>query len=156
MVKKLVFLTVVALVAFSVHLIAQPDEAKAFHKYIGKLNLTEEQKKDVDKIRTDMEKQVIAQNAKLATARVDLHQLFKADNPDRSAIEKKLNDIASLGVQLHLIKIDAWFSINKLLTPEQQKTWKKVLENAPAMHRKMMDHRGKHPMPMHSDKPGSE
>lgn len=156
MVKKLVILMAIALMTFSVNLIAQPDEAKAFHKYIGKLNLTEEQKKEVDKIRTDMEKQTIAQHAKLATARVDLHQLFKADNPDRSAIEKKMNEMADLGVRLHMIKIDAWFSVNKLLTPEQQKTWKKVLENAPAMHRKMMDHRGKHPMPMHSDKPGSE
>ena len=151
--KKMLVVIAVLLMTSSARLAAQPDEMNAYQKYIGKLNLTEAQKKDVDKIKFDTEKQAIAQRAKLATARVDLRQLLKAENPDRSAIEKKMNEIADLGVRQHMIRVDAWFSINKLLTPDQQKTWKEVLANAPAMHRNMMNHRGgRHPM-MHPDKP---
>ncbi len=166
--KNIVVLTAVILMALSTNLAAQPDEAYASHKVMGKLNLTEAQKKDVDKIRFDSEKQAIAQRAKLATARLDLRQLLKADNPDKAAIEKKLNEIADLRVQQHMIRLDAWFSINKLLTPEQQKTWREVLANAPAMQgnmmhrnkmqRDMMNHWGgkrqMNPM-MHPDKPAS-
>jgi Spy/CpxP family protein refolding chaperone len=140
--KKILVVTAVMLMAFSAHLAARPDDVNGFQKYMGKLNLTEAQKKDVDKVRFDMEKQAIAQRAKLATARVDLRQLLKADNPDRSAIEKKLKEIADLGVGQHMLRLDAWFAINKLLTPEQQKTWKQVLENAPAMRRNMMNRWG--------------
>lgn len=84
----------------------------------------------------------------METARVELRQLLKADAPDKSAIEKKMSDIADLTVQLHMIKINSWFAVNKLLTPDQQKTWKKVLENAPAMRRhRMMNRMGGRPMP---------
>ena len=118
--KRLTVLMVIALMVFSAQLYSQPDEAKQIHKFMGKLNLTDEQKKDVEKIHFDAEKQTIAQKAKVATARVELQQLLKADVPDKSAIEKKISDLAELKVQLHMIKINSWFAINKLLTPEQQ------------------------------------
>jgi Spy/CpxP family protein refolding chaperone len=117
---------------------SQPDDAKQIHKFMAKLNLTDEQKKDVEKIHFDAEKQTIAQKAKVETAHVELQQLLKADAPDKSAIEKKISDIANLKVQMHMIKINSWFAINKLLTPDQQKTWKKVLENGPALQRRTM------------------
>jgi Spy/CpxP family protein refolding chaperone len=153
--KKLGVFVAVALVMVSASLYSQPVEGKGSRKFIEQLKLTEEQKKDVDKIRLDMEKQEIAQKAKNETARVELRQLFKADNPDKSAIEKKMNEIADLEVQMHMIKINSWFDINKLLTPEQQKTWKKALEHGSEMQqRKMkMNHPGEHSMPPHQEEP---
>jgi Spy/CpxP family protein refolding chaperone len=162
--KKLGVFVAVALVMVSANLYSQPSEGKVPHKIIEQLKLTEGQKKDFDKIHVDMEKQEIAQKAKNETAQVELRQLLKADNPDKSAIEKKLNEIAALEVQMHMIRIDSWFAVNKLLTPEQQKTWKKVLENAPAMMHKMMRHgdneqmmrhqgKGEYPMPPQMDAP---
>ena len=133
--RKYAVLIAIILSAFSAQLYSQPDDANIFHKIIGKLNLTEGQKKDVEKIGVDMAKQLVDQRANLATARIDLRQLFKADNPDKSAIEKKINEMADIGVQLHMIKINSWFAINKLLTTDQQKIWKKALENAPALRR---------------------
>ncbi|HVN47521.1 MAG TPA: Spy/CpxP family protein refolding chaperone, partial [Bacteroidota bacterium] len=100
---------------------------------MGKLKLTDEQKKEIDKIVFDAEKQAIAQRAKVATARLELRQLFKADNPDKSAIEKKINEVTDLSTQLHINRVEGWFTINKLLTPDQQKIWKHVL----AMHSPM-------------------
>jgi len=140
--KKLGVFVVAALTIMSVSLYSQPVWGKGPHKIIEQLKLTEVQKKDFDKIHLEMEKQEIAQKAKNETARVELRQLLKADNPDKSAIEKKLNEIAGLEAQMHMIRIDYWFAINKLLTPEQQKTWKKALEAGPAMEQKMKKHHG--------------
>lgn len=153
--KKYAVLIVIILSAFSAQLYSQPDDTRQIHKFMGKLNLTDEQKKDVEKIHVDAEKQRIAQKAKVETARVDLQQLFKADAPDKSAIEKKMNDIADLEVQMHMIKINSWFAVNKLLNPEQQKTWKKVLEHGPALqrHNMMEQKRNRHMLTPHPDAP---
>jgi Spy/CpxP family protein refolding chaperone len=154
--KKLGVIIVAALVLFSVKLYSQPAEGKGFKEFYDKLNLTEQQKKDFEKIRADMEKKLIMQRANIQTAEVELEQLYKADSPDKTAIEKKLKEIANLEVQLRMLRIDSWFDINKLLTPEQQKTWKKALESRSAMgHRMMKDHnmgKGR----MHTPEPPSQ
>jgi Spy/CpxP family protein refolding chaperone len=148
--KRISIIAAVLVLVFSAQLLSQPEHPRALQKVIAKLNLTEEQKKDVEKIRVDMEKQAVSIRANLATARIDLRQLFKADTPDKSAVEKKLNEIADLSVQIRMNKINAWFAVNKLLTLEQQKTWKKVLENAPAFARqRMMNRMGGRQMPHH-------
>jgi Spy/CpxP family protein refolding chaperone len=146
--KRFAVLIAAVLMVFATQMYSQPNRGKHIQKFMEKLNLTDEQKKDVDKIHVDAEKQTITQKAKEETARLELRQLLKADAPDKSAIEKKINDIADLRVQMHMIKINSWFAINKLLTPDQQKTWKKVLENAPAMRRqRMMNRMSGRPMP---------
>jgi len=156
--KRLAVMIAAVLMVFGTQVYSQPNEAKQIQKFMGKLNLTDEQKKDVEKIHFDAEKQTIAQKAKEETSRVELRQLLKADAPDKSAIEKKINEIAKLTVQMHMIKINSWFTINKLLTPEQQKTWKKVLEYGPALQRhKMMQQMRNRPMPSpHPDAPMSK
>jgi Spy/CpxP family protein refolding chaperone len=159
--KKLGVIIVAAMVLFSVKLYSQPAEGKGFKEFYDKLNLTEQQKKDLEKIRAEMEKKLIMQRANIQTAEVELEQLYKADSPDKTAIEKKLKEIANLEVQLRMLRIDSWFDINKLLTPEQQKTWKKALESRSAMRHKMMDRKmmKDHNMgkgPMHTPEPPSQ
>jgi Spy/CpxP family protein refolding chaperone len=153
--KQLTVLMAAVFMLCSTQLYSQPDDSRQIHKFMGKLNLTDEQKKDVEKIHVDGEKQRITQNAKVEMARVELRQLFKADAPDKSAIEKKMNDIADLEVQMHMIKINSWFAVNKLLNPEQQKTWKKVLEHGPALqrHNMMEQKRNRHMLTPHPDAP---
>jgi Spy/CpxP family protein refolding chaperone len=153
--KRLAVLMAAAVMVLGTQLYSQPNEAKQIQKLMGKLNLTDEQKKDVEKIHFDAEKQTIAQKAKVETARVELQQLLKADAPEKSAIEKKISEMADLKVQMHMIKINSWFAINKLLTPDQQKTWKKVLEHGLALQRyKLMKHMGNRHMPTpHPDAP---
>ncbi len=109
------------------------DGAAMLPPMLVKLKLTDVQKKDVDKIVFDAAKEAIAQKAKVATARLELRQLFKADNPDKNEIVKKINEIAELSTQIHINRIDGWFAINKLLTPEQQKIWKHALAMHPQM-----------------------
>jgi Spy/CpxP family protein refolding chaperone len=147
--KKTVIPFLAVLLMLTINVYSQPMEQKPLAKLIGKLNLTDEQKKDVEKIHFDAEKQSIALRAKLATMRLELRQILMAEAPDKSAIEKKMNDIADQGVQLRMVKVNSWFAVNKLLNADQQKEWKKVLVKGPDMMRKkMMRH---HQMNEHSD-----
>ncbi len=96
-----------------------------------KLNLTDSQKKDVEKLNSDFAKQRVDQQAKIKTATIDLHQLMKADQPDKAAIEKKIAEISDLQAKNRMLSVDHWFAVNKLLTPDQQKIWKETLNNPP-------------------------
>ena len=149
--KRLTIMMAAVFMLFSNHLYSQPDDAMQIHKFMGKLNLSDEQKKDVEKIHFDAEKQTIAQKAKVETARVELQQALKADIPDKSAIEKKINEVANLRAQMYMIRVNSWFAVNKLLNPEQQKTWKKVLEHGQELQRhRMMNQMREGHMPAHS------
>jgi Spy/CpxP family protein refolding chaperone len=107
---------------------ASPKQCKEFKKHDGpELKLTDEQKKQVDKLRSEVEKTMIDQHAKIAKSEIELRDLFKAETPDRAAIEKKIQAIADLRVEEKMIRINNWFAVNKLLTPEQQKVWRKFL-----------------------------
>lgn len=110
---------------------------------LKKLNLTADQQKQFDASRDGMTKQMIDHRAKMQTARLELQQLLKADAPERAAIEKKMKEIADLGVKGQLIRVDHWFAVNKILTPEQQKEWKNALEHGPQMVREGMMQRMK-------------
>ena len=61
--------------------------------FLRQLKLSDQQQKDIDNLRFDLRKKSIDQQARLKTERLELAQLFKADNPDQSAIEKKIGSI---------------------------------------------------------------
>jgi Spy/CpxP family protein refolding chaperone len=127
MVVVVVLMTGVALVW------AQPARQKGPEgRMLQKMNLTEEQQDQVADLRLEMAKKQIDLNSKEATARVELRQLLREEKMDRAAIEKKTKEIAGYAVDEKMMKLDHWSTVNKLLTPEQQKTWKHVLLRASA------------------------
>jgi Spy/CpxP family protein refolding chaperone len=89
------------------------------------LKLTDPQKEQMAKLRTELEKKQVAIQGKIAVIRVDLKELFQAENPDRGAIEKKMKEVSDLQHQLKVNGLDHLFSVKGILTPEQQKIWKK-------------------------------
>ncbi|HTY36603.1 MAG TPA: periplasmic heavy metal sensor [Bacteroidota bacterium] len=95
-------------------------------RLVTALKLTDEQKKTFESLRVDMEKKSIEQQAHIRTARLELRELFKADQPNQSAIEKKLGELSQLQTQRRSLVVDHWFAVNKMLTPDQQKVWKKA------------------------------
>ena len=97
-----------------------------------KLNLTEAQQTQVNKLRVDFQKKQIQSQAKIRLARLDLSQLLQADKPDRGAIEKGIRDVSSIETEAKLARLDHMLAVRALLTPEQQKIWKE----------EMMDRRG--------------
>lgn len=96
-------------------------------RFIERLKLTDEQRGQFDQLRFDFAKQAVSHQAKVKTARLELAQLIKADSPDRAAIEKKMGEVSQLENQGKLLFTSHWFSVNKILTPDQQKIWKERL-----------------------------
>jgi len=88
------------------------------------LKLTDDQEKQVDKLRSDMQKDQIALHSKIKTLRVDLREQFGADKPERGKIESLISEIGKLQTDAKLRHHAFWFDVNKLLTADQQKLWK--------------------------------
>jgi Spy/CpxP family protein refolding chaperone len=137
--NRTLFGTLILLLGFVFTLAAQSgppmgmDKPPMHQAMMDELKLNDQQKKDVDKIHSDAQKEQIDGHSEIAKARVELKDLLKADNPNQSSIEKKMNDISGLENQAQSKHLNVWFSINKLLTPDQQKVWKKTLANHGAM-----------------------
>jgi len=104
-------------------------------RFMQQLKLTDEQRKEIGDLRFEMAKLAIDQQAKIKTARLELAELFRADTPDKSAIEKKVDEISRLQTQMRVARIDHWFAVNKLLNPDQQKIWKRMLGRMWMQHR---------------------
>jgi Spy/CpxP family protein refolding chaperone len=96
-------------------------------KLMDELKLTDIQKEQFDKMRFETQKKQIDLRAKIASARLDLEKMLTSDSPDKSSLEKKLNEIASFQTAMKMNHFNAWSENNKVLTPEQQKVWKKAL-----------------------------
>lgn len=145
-----------ALFAFS-FAFAHPDPPP-FHPFkqqlMDELKLTDAQQEQFKKISFDVQKKQIELRSKLATARLELRRLMDADASDKTAIEKKFNEIAATQTAMKMNRYNGWLEKNKVLTPEQQKIWKKALlhhRNAPrnhlrAMHDGMPSRMNRHPM----------
>jgi Spy/CpxP family protein refolding chaperone len=127
-----------------------------------KLNLTESQKKDVEKLNTDFAKRRVDQQAKVKTAQIELRALLKSDTPNKDEIEKKIGEIADLRAQNRVLGVEHWFAVNKLLTPDQQKIWKGMLDRTPRqrmagrlgqMRHRIMRFFNRRPAPAQGDNP---
>ena len=90
-----------------------------------KLGLTDAQQKEFQKLHIDLEKKQTQVHAKIRTERLDLKGLLLSDNPDRAAIEKGMKTVSDLEYQLKLNMLDHLYTAKAILTPEQQKIWKK-------------------------------
>ena len=104
-----------------------PPQDQQRKRSMNKLNLTDAQQEQLQKISFDTQKKQIELRAKMETAKLEMRRLMNADAVDKSAIEKKLNDIASARTALEMNRINGWIEKNKVLTPEQQQLWKKAL-----------------------------
>jgi Spy/CpxP family protein refolding chaperone len=106
----------------------RPKDGPKDGRMMGQLNLSDSQKKDVEKLNSDFAKQRVEQQAKIKIASIDLHSLMKSESPDKGAIEKKIGEISDLKAQNRILGVDHWFSVNRLLNPDQQKVWKHMLD----------------------------
>ena len=95
-----------------------------------KLKLTDQQKVQMEKMRTELQKKQVTVQGKIAVMRIELKELFQAENPDRAAIEKKMKDVSDLQHQEKLNGLDHLFAVKAILTPEQQKMWKEHMLRA--------------------------
>jgi Spy/CpxP family protein refolding chaperone len=96
----------------------------AGREMMEELKLTDAQKGQMEKLRTELEKKQVAVQGRIAVLRVELKELFQAENPDRGAIEKKMKEVSDLQHQLKVNGLDHLFAVKGILTADQQKLWK--------------------------------
>jgi Spy/CpxP family protein refolding chaperone len=117
-----------------------------------KLNLTADQQKQFDKLKSDMEKKQIDLRAKVQQMRLELRDLYNEDSPNKTAIESKMSEVSKLQNDMKMNHVDFWFAVNKILTPEQQKIWKEhQMSMGPMGMKGMRDGDGRH---MRMGRPG--
>ncbi len=88
------------------------------------LKLTDEQKTKLEKLYFDFSKNRADIVGKLNKARIELQELLSAEKLDKSAIDKKIDEISGYTKELFKNRVDYWFNVQQVLTPEQRKILK--------------------------------
>lgn len=85
-----------------------------------KRDLTDSQRKEIDKLRLSYKKKKYLLKSQLKQAKVEFALLITEDSPDQSAINKKIDQIAKLKSEKLRLKADHKIGVRKVLTPEQR------------------------------------
>jgi Spy/CpxP family protein refolding chaperone len=107
------------------------------------LGLNDQQKEAVKEIRDKTMKEAIKKRADLQIARIDLRDLLDKDHVDMNAVESKLKTIESLETDIHLSHIKAFEEIKAILTPDQRKKFREMMEESFMMRGKGMRRHGR-------------
>lgn len=112
-----------------------------FQKELG---LTEEQQQKLKDIGFNTAKAGIQQSAELRVRRLELARLMEAENPDRAAIDKKLQEISQAQAALSRSRINALLDGRAVLTAEQRAKVKELLQKraGQGFGVRWMQHRG--------------
>lgn len=129
--------------------LSQPDPApqhaplpqRGRREFMEKMGLNEKQKTDIAGLRTEMEKSMVAIQAKIKIARIDMRNMVGAASPDKASIEGKMKEVNDLQFQAKKLTVDHLFAVYALLTPEQQKMFKDQMMKRLSGGMRRMGHR---------------
>jgi Spy/CpxP family protein refolding chaperone len=85
-----------------------------------RVGITTEQAAKIRQQTSDFLKQQIRSRANMQVQRIDLQNLMAAENPDRAAIDKTLEQISALRLAQSKADVDFRLAMRNALTPEQQ------------------------------------
>jgi Spy/CpxP family protein refolding chaperone len=102
-------------------------------KNLHELGLDEKQKEAAKRITRKTMKEVIKKRADMQIARLDLRDALDEDTVDMKAVESKLKAIESLETDIYLSHVKAIEEIKSILTPDQRKKLKEMMEKHPMM-----------------------
>ena len=92
----------------------------------GLPGLTEEQQKKVQALDLETEKALLPLKAQMDVKAAELKGLALAENPDKGAIDKKIEEIGLLRTQIMKKKIMNKLAVRALLTPDQRVQFDKM------------------------------
>ena len=95
------------------------------------LNLTEQQQSRLREMGVEQQKKAIRLHADIQTKEIELHELLRAANPDRAAINAKIDEIGVLKAQTEKDSIAQRLAFEQLLTPEQKQKLRQPRERGP-------------------------
>ncbi len=127
--KKLILYLFVALLAFSPSKSFADseenfcDQPKLKH-IVKELNLTDKQKDELSKIRSEHQKKIIDFKADLQKLRIDLKDEMKKTNLDESKILSISSKISDLQAKIKESRMKMWLDSYKLLDDKQKEIWK--------------------------------
>ena len=89
------------------------------HEYFIE-GLNDEQKAKIEKIKLDSGKKIQELKAELKIKDAELDKMMIADNPDKKAIDKKIDEISVIKANIQKERTAAHLAIRSELTPEQR------------------------------------
>jgi Spy/CpxP family protein refolding chaperone len=92
-------------------------------RHLAALELTTQQRQQIDQLRDAAVKQSEPLRAQMAQKRDELRALWQVDRPDKSAIDQKQAELDVLHAQQRTIWTDFRFQVHAVLTPEQRSKW---------------------------------
>jgi Spy/CpxP family protein refolding chaperone len=98
-------------------------------QFRAKINLTDDQAGRLRQIVVNTEKSAIETRAQMAVDGIELREMLRADKPDRDAVMKKVEQISSLRGQMMKDGVQAILEAKTVLTPEQQKQFRELMES---------------------------
>jgi len=102
---------------------------KDWHHH-NRLNLTPDQQKQMEAVMKQVHNDLFANKLEEKKKKIELSQLLLSGNPDKSAIDQKLQEILALKGQKQQIMENAYFNTLAFLNPDQRQTFSKLA----AMH----------------------
>ncbi|HXX81653.1 MAG TPA: Spy/CpxP family protein refolding chaperone [Thermodesulfovibrionales bacterium] len=100
-------------------------------KHLMGLGLDEKQKEAVKAIRSKEMKGMIKKRADKQIAKVELKEILAKDPVDMRAVEAKLKQIEVIETDMRLAHINTMEEVKALLTPDQKKRMKEMIEMGP-------------------------
>lgn len=88
-----------------------------------KIGLEDAQIDKIKRIQSSSEKQIIKLRADLQIARLELKELMHSDNPDKSRINKKIDELSQLRAKIQKIEAGTKIDVMSTLTAEQMKSF---------------------------------
>ena len=85
-----------------------------------KASLTDEQEKQLDKLRLEYKQKVYPIKARIKQAKIELAMLITANSPNQKEIDKKIDEITKLKGEKMRIKAAHKIGVRKMLTEEQR------------------------------------
>jgi Spy/CpxP family protein refolding chaperone len=99
-------------------------------RMLQQLDLNEGQQNTVQTLLRTHAKERIRLRAEIDSMRVDLRQQLRADAVDLNSVKSALQAIAAKEVDLHMVHFTLLHDIRQVLTPEQQKKFRSLLEES--------------------------
>ena len=126
---SLVFAASAALAQEKCEKTAKPCEKMVMHGSPWMPGLTEDQQKKVQALDLETEKVLLPIKAQIEVKAAELKGLALAENPDKGAIDKKIEEIGALRTQIMKKKILNKLAVRAILTPDQRVDFdRKVLQ----------------------------
>jgi Spy/CpxP family protein refolding chaperone len=107
-----------------------------------RLGITPEQALKIRTQTSDFRKTQIRNRAELQVKHLELHDLMSADKPDRSAIDKKLQEISAVQLARARSAIDFRLAMREALTPDQKEKLREM--RAEFFRQRGPGHQGSH------------